>query len=525
MQSVFRKYSDLVYFVILLFTVAVSVWGNFLITISCIVLSVFWVLSGDFSSKMKVLLTRKSSVCYLIICFLFLLRFAVDLPSSEAIRFVIKYLPMLIFVVGIGSYKELSPLKFHAIVLTYVFTIDINTLFCFCNYLYTSTEVQNFREISCFISYIRLALFSLLGVVICGHYLFFNSGVSISRNERVFLWFSAIWLVLFVLILKTITGYIVLGVLVLSAVIAQVIRVKNVTWKYLDFFLLVIGWLIISSFVYSEARYFLHVDPLHEDDLEETTVAGNSYHHVFDKKVENGHYVNIYVCEPEIAEAWEQRMGCSVYSKNEQGYEYIYALVRYMASKNLRKDAEGMAQLTDRELKAVKNGFTNYRFTSNYDPRKRIYEAFWEIYHYYYGGNPNGHSITQRVEFLKCAANTMEDHLWFGTGALVKTKMSEEYRIAMNHLDEVHWNLPHNQFMLTAVTCGLTGLIIFILCFLGIFIFSSDKWNALTIGWYVTFFISCFSEDTLNTSAGQAFGVLFAALILFAQPKRTPILQ
>ncbi len=520
MQSLLKKYYNVVYFSVLLACSAAIIWGNFIITLCCIVLTTFWICNGNYFKGLKTALKRKSSLCLLLICTLILARFIPQLPHPDAVRCIEKYIPSFLFVFILASQKETNHKIFHAILLVYLFSIVINTLFCVGQYVFNFTNTAAFRSIGYFMSYIRLSLFTLLGCVVCVYYLFYNTTVDIKKNERIFLWIALIWLVCFVLLSKTITAYIAFSVLLVIFIFDQIRKHSSTQTKIILLSFLGIGVIGTTIFLYSEARYFLSPDVVNIASLDEKTSHGNKYN-TFTKGVqlENGHWANLYVCDHEIDSCWQERTGMNtIWELNKDGFAYYHTLCRYMTSKNLRKDADGFAQLTDNDIENVKNGFTNYRFTSNFSPKKRFYEAFWEIHSYTLGDDPDGHSITQRWEFLKCAKKVMCIYPWFGAGAFARTEMFKFYEQDAT-LEPRHWNLPHNQFILMGVTTGVVGLIIFVGCFIGLFFFSRKKWNALTLGWFIITLISFFSEDTMNTYAGLAFCTYFGSLILFVQPE------
>ncbi|MCQ2959213.1 MAG: O-antigen ligase family protein [Bacteroidales bacterium] len=520
MQSLFKRYSGLADFITLLVCSSAIIWGNFIITLSCILLSTFWILNGNYTASIKNILSRKTSLCFLIICSILLARFSLQIPHPDALNALNKYLPFFIFIVTLGSRKEASHNEFHTIMLAYVFSITINTIFCLCNYFINISDTTAFRSVGFFMSYIRLSLFSLLGATICIYYLFYNKIYPVRKSERIFLYFSLTWLIAYILFSKTITAYVALSVLSGLFFIDQIRKKTSKKSRTALILALCLSIIAISAILYSEAKYFIYPDKIDIATLDTKTNSGNAYK-PFTKgtQTENGHWNNLYICEEELDSCWQQKTGmASVWDLNKDNYPYINTLCRYMTSKNLRKDAEGFAQLSDDDIENIKKGFTNFRFTSNINPKKRIYEAFWEIHGYYLGDNPDGHSITQRWEFIKCAHKVIQKFPWIGAGAYAKTEMFKFYE-KDNILRENHWNLPHNQFALIGITTGYIGLIIFILCLIGLFIFSRKKWNAITLGWLLITVISFFSEDTMNTFAGLAFSAYFGGLILFVQPE------
>lgn len=518
MQSLFNKHSELVYFLTLAISCATCFWGNFLITISTILLAAFWIFDGNYRQSLRMLVGRKSALCFLAIPLVVVLRMIVQLPDDNAITFISKYLQPLIFIFVIGSKPELSKKKFHMVLFLFVASIVINSFYNTIQYALTHDATDNFRSISPFISYIRLTLFVLTAIFACAYLL--RQKEFFFKYERIFLWLSMIWLTVFVIILKSITGYVILCASIFLFLVYLICQSQDKKRKIVFLSLIAGGFLVVFAIVYSEAKYFLQPDSIIVEELEQTTPNGNAYTHNVNYEIENGHYVNIYICQKELAEAWHERTQTSIWAKDRNENIYYYTLIRYMTSKNLRKDKTDFDKLTDKEILAVQNSFTNYRFLSNSKLNKRIYEAIWELYMYANGTSPDNHSIPQRFEFAKCTfLSLQEKNIWFGLGANVRDEMRQTYE-KMNSLSESNWNLPHNQYLLMLILCGIVGFVIFVLGLIGAFVFSKSRWNILTIGWFLLVVISCFSEDSFNTAAGQVCCCLFGSLLLFCQPAK-----
>lgn len=523
MSSVFKKYSNTVFFVILAYACASCFWGNFLITLSSILLATYWVFDGNYKEKLATISENSTAGFFILIPFLIIGRMIIQLPNEIAVSYIIKYLPLFIFSFVIASKKPLSQQQFHTLLIVFVISIFINSLYCFANFIIVHNDIEDFREISPRISYIRLALFVLCAIVVCAYYLFYNA-YDICKKERIFLWVAMVWLLCFVMMMKCFTAYVVLGILICLFVIQRIWKSKKKMGAIIGVSILAIGVCLVVIILYSEARYFLQPDEVEISKLEVISEKGNPYQHSITTQVENGHQVGIYICQKELEECWKNRTGGSVWEVDHNQNVYYYTLCRYLASKNLRKDAKAFETLTDEDIEAIKNGFTNYRFLSNSNPIKRVYEIFWEIYHYSKGGNPNGHSITQRAEFVSCAWKAMKNNPLIGAGCNIKTEMDLVYAQSVNQLSENHKCFPHNEYMFIGVLCGFAGLLLFIIALIGIIVSSKNIRTPLTIAWFIIVIVSFFTEDTLDTAAGQSLFGLFGAVILFCQPRKTDVI-
>ncbi len=64
--------------------------------------------------------------------------------------------------------------------------------------------------------------------------------------------------------------------------------------------------------------------------------------------------------------------------KDEKGQELKMTLIRYLNSKGLRKDAEGMDQLDEKDIRNVEQGIANQYYAKKFNLNSRIYKFLWE---------------------------------------------------------------------------------------------------------------------------------------------------
>ena len=185
---------------------------------------------------------------------------------------------------------------------------------------------------------------------------------------------------------------------------------------YLVVLIITIPVLGLSYITHAITRFYT-IDKVDFDSLENTTLKGNRYiHYTHLREIENGHYVWLYVCEEELRSAWNLR-SLYVYDGNDKkGQAIKHTLIRYLASKNARKDANGVAALTDEDIRSIEEGKTNYIFNNTYSLYPKLYEIIWQVDQYKRGSNPSGHSVTQRLEYMKTGMNIIKDNFWFGVG-------------------------------------------------------------------------------------------------------------
>ena len=191
-----------------------------------------------------------------------------------------------------------------------------------------------------------------------------------------------------------------------------------------------------------------------------------------------------------------------------------------MTSKNLRKDAEGLAQLTAEDICNIEQGFSNYRFTSQFDLGKRMYVSLGELYRQSKGYNPQGNSITQRALFWRVSFNVFLENKLFGSGPkYYDEKLHSHY--AQMPLKEKYWLQTHNQFLRILTTFGIVGFIAFMAAMLSMIFYSRKKMTLLSIAWYSFFVISMLNDDTLASLYGIMFMSFFCGLFLCVQPDKS----
>jgi len=274
--------------------------------------------------------------------------------------------------------------------------------------------------------------------------------------------------------------------------------------------------LVLALFIVRFTARFLYKDKVDMSHLPGQTVNGNPYKHfISEKQTENGHYVWLYVCDSELETAWGARSKLDFYGKDEKGQDLRYTLIRYLTSKNLKKDSVGVASLSNKEISWIEQGTANYIYKEK-SLYSLFYEVFWQIERYREGGNPSGHSIIQRLEYLKAGFAIAKKHPWLGVGTGDVPNAFEKQYKQMNSQLSQEWRLrAHNQFLTFFITFGVFGFcgVLFILFYP---VFRENGWrNFFFVVFLSIALLSMLNEDTLETSAGVMFFAYFYGLFLF----------
>ena len=139
----------------------------------------------------------------------------------------------------------------------------------------------------------------------------------------------------------------------------------------------------------------------------------------------------------------------------------------------------------------------------------------WQVDRFRKGGNPSGHSITQRILYFQAGIAIIKEHFWFGVGTGDVARAFEDYYKNSQSLLDQKWRLrAHNQYITFILTFGIFGFlwIVFSLIYP---VFLEKKWgDYFFVIFFIIGFLSMINEDTLETHTGNSFFSFFYALFL-----------
>jgi len=265
--------------------------------------------------------------------------------------------------------------------------------------------------------------------------------------------------------------------------------------------------------VSSAYHHYFDSEPIAWDALETTTARGEEYqHHKNYPFVEDGHYVMTYIAWGELYDAWFTRSLIHPDSLDARGHVLKGTLIRYLASKGFRKDADGIAALSNDDVRAIEMGIPTIQDVKKRGLEKRLDRIFFEWSNYRAGGDPNGHSVLQRWEFWKTGWSLIMAHPLMGVGTGdVKMAFNQAYIDNHSPLQPEFRLRAHNQYLTMWITYGIGGLIIFllVLCWP---LFHGYRNDAIVLMFLLLAWLSCITEDTLESQAGVMFFAFFYAL-------------
>jgi hypothetical protein len=486
-------------------------------------LMVNWLIEGQFAVKFQLLKQRKSLLLILSVFFVYLLGLLWTDSFMSGLKDVRIQLPLLILPLVIGTSAQLNFRQVKLILYTFSAAVVVASLCSIWVLLgFSGKTIHDPREMSLFISHIRFALLINISIFSMGWYLL-NSEQK-KPIERLLLIAAIIWLSLFLVILKSATGWVVFMAVLATIVLISIWKIKRLAWR-IPLLVILIGMVILpAGYIVLVIRQFYDIETIPQNILHEKTKKGNFYVHDFNnKELENGHYIFLYMNEDELREAWNQRSQIPFDSTSTTGFNQ-YVLLRYLTSKGLHKDAEGIGKLTESDIRNIENGMANYRYANPSSFYNRIYQIVWEYDVYQKGGNPSGHSVTQRFEYYKMAFQIIKENFWFGTGTGgYNAAYQKKYDQNKFFQEQKFRQRSHNMFLSYWIDFGIIGLsyICFAL-FAPVFIERKTS-HFLMMVFLMIVLLSFLNEDSLNNhDAISFFAFLYPVYLYSLIPNPSP---
>ena len=434
-------------------------------------------------------------------------------------------LPILVMPLVLSSMEPLDRKRFDFVMLVYVLSVFVATLFSSVSYW--RHDYEDIREISHFISHIRFCLNIVFCIAIICWYIvktkvpepvegpsYFGIKAAINRFLQYFL---LIWFAYQIYIFESLSGYVILAaVIIVSAVYAFLRWKKGRGWR-IAVGVSALAVLLIGTFVVvHQIKPLLKVEQVDFSTLEKKTALGNDYwHDTVCNPVEDGKYVGLYYCHKELQEAWPQRSDLPLGGTTTNGENLEATLVRYLTSKDLRKDAQGVMALTEEDIHNIEQGVANYNNWKHPGLHARLSTTLFEYNLYRRFNNPNGGSLAQRIEFTRASFHLIGQHPWFGVGTGdVPQAFSAAYDEIHSPLKEEFRFRAHNQYLAIAVAFGLIGLAFFLFVLLYPWLSSKKYHTYLYLVFLCIMLLSMFPEDTLETQAGATLFAFFEALLI-----------
>ncbi len=493
---------------ILMVGIAVS---NVLMSIGAIWIISNWLIEADFKRYKENI--KKSPVFWLfsgLLIFSFLSLLWTD-DIAYGIKDLMVKLPFFVIPLVMSISKPIKEEVFYYLIYVFLAVLLLTSIFNYYWYNVICEEANDIRKMSYFMSHVRYSIILDLGV-------FSAFYLILKRKLNVFLLIGIIlWLLFYIFKAQILNGYVLLLALILYSVYFFINKIANGILKkvtLLGFFILLGGGLVIIK---NELNEGVELESYDYSNLDERTANGNKYYHdTISPGFENGHPIWIYICQDELRKEWNERSVIDYDSLDRKNQPMFGTLMRFMTSKNIRKDSVGLWSLTEEELKKIENGHTSIVMNSS-GMREKINQFKIDYALYQNGGDPNGHSLMQRAEHFKAALSIIKDNWIMGVGiGDVNAAFELKYDSMNSKLTEENRHRSHNQFLTYWISHGLVG--VFLLIAIILFpIVGSKKPDYFTSIVGIALFVSCFFQDMIETQAGATVFGLFYVLSVFRE--------
>lgn len=256
--------------------------------------------------------------------------------------------------------------------------------------------------------------------------------------------------------------------------------------------------------------------------LPESTSAGAPYQHFPDRCLrENGSHVWTHIAWEELEQGWRMRSARDLDGLDDRQQELRMTLIRFLTSKGLRKDAEGVAQLTAQDIQWIESGIPTVLEKEHTGLLRRRDIVQFEIWNAIDGGNPSGHSLMQRWAFLRTGMHIYQHHPVIGVGiGDVPAAFQWAYDDLQSPLEPPFRLRAHNQYLTFLIAAGPLGFVIWLVILYAVLPAATRK-NAdgrtaecrrAAVLCVAVLALSCLTEDTLETQAGVTFAGFFVGL-------------
>ena len=506
------------FYILILLAISVPL-SRYFMSVAQILLIINWLLEGNFCEKLKSFFKNKAALVFSSLWLLHIIGLFFTDDFNYAFKDLRTKLPILILPIIFSSSKQLNRKQFNVLISFFIAAVLSGTFISIA--LYFREEFIDIRDNFPFISHIRFSLNVCLAIFSLGYFLLLSSEKKVLY--RVFAGVLIVWLIAFLLILQLMTGVIITLICLILILIYYIFHSKSKLLKSAFILILVLVPVFIGLYVNDVVKDVYHIKTVSLKNLEKTTALGNPYSHdIYNKQVENGYYVWIYISRDEMREAWNKRSSIEFFGRDKKSQLIESTMIRFLASKGYRKDAEGVKKLNEHEICLIENGVANSVFDNISEIRKRVYKIIWEIKRYNMGSNSSGHSVMQRFEYWKASLSIIKNNFWIGVGTGDMNKVFNNYYEKENPslFYSFRWR-SHNQFLSIFVGFGIIGFIWFIVFLLYPPIKSGRMFDYYYFVFFIISILSMLFEDTIESQAGVTFFTFFSCLFLFAKEKKT----
>jgi hypothetical protein len=368
--------------------------------------------------------------------------------------------------------------NYKIILLCFVATLIITSLINASAYFYFQEHFQykDLRDMSLFNSHIRYAIMISIGIPILLE-------INGSRKGLYFIIPFIAWLLFYTFLSQVLTGLISLFTILIAYILYRLIIEKKI--KSLWF--LILSCSLGIGFLFNA----LFSEPEHIDSSKANFIS--------------------------MKKEWEKKSDYSFEGHDNRNQELKYTLSRFLESKSLTKDGNGVQSLSVKEIKAVENGMAN---------ASEMKIGFWGRleglrYQIHHSNDPNGHSLLQRIEAWETGVEIFKEHPVIGVGTGdVEDAFKIKYRENKSKLIPINQIRAHNTYLTSLLTFGVFGLLLFVFILYMYLRLQLQYKQLMGFIFMVLMIVTFFFEDTLETQTGITLFSFFAALYSIQVPSK-----
>ena len=492
-------------------------FSSALMSIGIIWLSVNFIWEGNFESKWKKYLLQPAAFLLTAVFILHVLGLFWTENVARGIHDLRIKLPLLALPIIFSASRSLNKNQLSIVLHFYLASCFLISALSYSAFLgIIDVVVNDSRDYSLFIDHIRFSLFLVIAILCSVYYLIVKKGKHALIYFFLILFFTGVIAIMragtALTVLGLLCGIFVVGLFIVKNALPYAIAIRSAG-------LLII--LAILGFVVFHAVDFYTIRQESIDEVEHFSKSGNPY--VFDQvshKLENGYWVNWYVQEQEMEATWNEVSNFHYTGEDKNGSVLKATLKRYLTSKGLRKDREGVLALSQTDIAAIESGIANMRFLPPHTLGDRAYQIMWEIHGLRAGDNPQGNSVGQRFLFWKMGLRIFKSNFVFGVGTGdVKDTFDAAYNSIDFYIQEQFRHRAHNQYITIGIALGIIGVILFVSSLAAPFVFEKVSANWFFLAVFVVLIFSMINEDTLETQAGATLFAFWWSFVLWAFPK------
>lgn len=489
----------------------------FLVSVGQILLLLNFIVEGNYNIKFQKLKANKTLWLFMLLPFIHIVWLLNTTDFAFAARDLKIKIPLLIIPLILGLSNPLSAIQLRAVLFSFVFGSLSATAVTLAVMLHIyNIEITDIRDVSFIISHIRYSLMLVLTVFIVAYYTVKNYH-KLDGWDKFGVGLLISWFIYFIYYLQSATAWVVLVVVPAITYVIYFKQINNRTVRNLLGTGLMLVLLSFSAMV-SVGFYHFFLKSENRELLQKTkTIEGHVYVKHKQKFLgnENGYSIFSNISLKELKRDWPKYSNYDFYGKCDDGKKLRFVLIRYMSSRGLTKDAEGLRHLSETDIRNIEQGFTSVVYSTKFKPYIKVYEMVWDLANYTSGGNPNKKSLAQRLEYLKTSRFIVQHNFWWGVGTGdLKMAFNDMYTKINTKLDKENRHRAHNQFLTFLIVFGVYGFVAAMVGLFGPWIYTKNR-NILFVSFMFLIFISMLNEDTLETQAGVTFYIFFYALLVF----------